>query len=242
MSWRCFVLRRKFVPYLDGEVTPREEKRLDDHLAVCPACRERLTSVCAGHRAARQLGRLGPETSQRPPEFDELWASVGARLERSGQAAQTGRAMPRPLPVPLAAATLAVLVLAFSVLLVKAGRKFASMAGDRTVMPAGAGGRRAYVPLRIAEFPSKAGSPVVTEGYVRGVYFDQEEKTLHIKLVDNQQQPEPFVICEVRSFGRVAIPEEGSRVRVYGTARFDSQPGRGWNEVNPVTNIDILKR
>lgn len=40
----------------------------------------------------------------------------------------------------------------------------------------------------------------------------------------------------------MAIPREGSRVRVYGMARYDSQPGRGWHEVNPVMKIDVLKR
>jgi len=31
-------------------------------------------------------------------------------------------------------------------------------------------------------------------------------------------------------------------VRVYGTARYDAQPGRGWHEVNPVLTLAVLKR
>ena len=40
----------------------------------------------------------------------------------------------------------------------------------------------------------------------------------------------------------IPVPAEGSRVRVYGVARFDAQAGRGWHEVNPVLDIAVLKR
>jgi len=109
-------------------------------------------------------------------------------------------------------------------------------------MPSKAREYRDFTPLRITDFSSNTKSPVVTEGFVRDVYFDREEKTLHIKLVDVQQKAEPFVICEIPSPGGMTIPRGGSHVRVYGVARYDSQPGRGWNEVNPVVNIDLLKR
>jgi uncharacterized protein YrrD len=71
---------------------------------------------------------------------------------------------------------------------------------------------------------------------VQDVYFDEQERTLHIKLVEAPNKPEPFVICEVRNLGDVIIPRQGNRVRVYGTA------GRGWHEVNPVLTLAVLKR
>jgi hypothetical protein len=230
MTGLCFFLRRRFVPYLEGRLSPGEREHLETHIARCRRCRELMSQVRAGHEAGRQFGRLGPEDRKRPPEFDELWA--GTRAET----------LLRPMSWSRAVPALVVLVIALAAVLVMSRRAAPWRSGGQAVLSAAAGRSRGFVPLRIGEFPSKSAAPVVTEGFVRGVYFDKEEKTLHIKLVEQEQEGEPFVICEVRSPGRMAIPQEGSRVRVYGTPRFDPQPGRGWSEVNPVTNIDILKR
>jgi hypothetical protein len=230
MSWRCSFLRRRFVPYLEGEVPQREAKRLGKHLAGCPECGELFERLRVGHQAAQQFARLNLETGRRPPEFGELWTRFRATLIRRG------------LSTSIAVRALVVLVLALSALLVMSNRKTLWQAREKAVIAENAREFRNFTPLRIAEFPPKTASPVVTEGFVRGVYFDEEEKTIHIKLVELQQKSEPFVICEIRSPGRMAIPQEGNHVRVYGISRYDSQPGRGWNEVNPVTNIDILKR
>ncbi|HVP91477.1 MAG TPA: zf-HC2 domain-containing protein [Terriglobales bacterium] len=234
MTGRCFFLRRRFVPYIEGELSPGAEERLERHLVRCLNCRELLARVKAGHEAGREFGRLGPEGEPRPLGFDELWARKdGAR----GRPAAF-RLLAAPVALPAIALSLLVLVALSAV----SRRTSPPRSAERALSRAGAGRSGGFTPLRIAAFEPNTKSPVVTEGLVRGVYFDEKEKTLHIKLVDNEEKPEPFVICEVRSPGRMAIPQQGSRVRVYGIARFDSQPGRGWNEVNPVTNIDIIKR
>lgn len=233
MTGLCFFLRRRFVPYVEGGLSAGEREHLETHITRCRRCGELMSRVRAGHEAGRQIGRLGPDDRKRSPEFDELWA---------GTRAAAGRPILRPMSWSRAVPVLVVLVLALTAVLVMSNRTAQWRRGGQAVLSAAAGRSRGFVPLRIGEFPSKSAAPVVTEGFVRGVYFDQEEKTLHIKLVEQEQKAEPFVICEVRSPGRMVIPQEGSRVRVYGTPRFDPQPGRGWNEVNPVTNIDILKR
>lgn len=242
MTGLCFFLRRRFVPYLEGGLSAGERKRLETHVARCRRCGELMSRVRAGHEAGRQFGRLGPDDGKRSPEFDELWAGTRAAAGRRDLEGKPERPVLRPIswsrPVP----ALVVLVLALAAVLVMSRRTAQWRPGGQAVLSAASARSRDFVPLRIGEFPSKSAAPVVTEGFVRGVYFDKEEKTLHIKLVEQEQEGEPFVICEVRSPGRMAIPQEGSRVRVYGTPRFDPQPGRGWSEVNPVTNIDILKR
>jgi hypothetical protein len=242
MKGRCLFLRRIFVPYLEGGISPREAERLEKHLADCRECGELFTRLRAGHQAGRQFGRAGPETGQRPPEFKELWADIDATLNRRGMPVRTGKNILHALTTPLAVRAVIALVLALSVLLVLSNRKTLWRADDRAVISSNAREFRDFTPLSITDFSSNTKSSIVTEGFVRDVYFDEQEKTLHIKLVEIQQKSEPFVICEIRNPGGMAIPREGSRVRVYGTARFDSQPGRGWNEVNPVMNIDVLKR
>jgi hypothetical protein len=238
MRWRCFFLRRGFVPYLEGEIAPRKAKSIESHLARCPECRELLARVCAGRVAARHLGREALGTGHHPPLFEELWEDIGARLTaRHRQVWNVGNVL-RSLSRPVTAQLLVVLVLALSVWLVVSYRISPMRPGVSLNTP----DFRGFTPIRIAEFSSNNRSRVVTEGFVNGVYFDEEEKTLHIKLVEARHESAPFVICEVLNPSGIAIPREGSRVRVYGTARYDSQPGRGWNEVNPVTNIDVLKR
>jgi hypothetical protein len=242
MNWRCSFLRRRFVPYLEGGIPPRQAARLEKHLADCPECGELFQRVHAGHQAGQQFGRLGPEIDRRPPEFEELRARIGAALERPGARGWTMRNIFDALATQLAVKVLIVLVLAQAVLLVLSNRTRLPADGVKAGISSSALEFRDFTPLRITEFPSNTKSRVVTEGFVRDVYFDEQEKTLHIKLVEIRQKSEPFVICEIRSPGGMAIPREGNRVRVYGTARYDSQPGRGWNEVNPVINIDVLKR
>ena len=242
MNCRCLFLRRKFVPYLEGGISSRQAERLEQHLADCRECGEFFTRLRAGHQAGRQFGRVGPEIGRRPPDFEELQADIGKTLNRRGVPVRTGGTFLHALTTSFAVRALFALALALSFLLLHSNRITLWRANGRAAMPSKAREYRDFTPLRITDFSSNTKSPVVTEGFVRDVYFDREEKTLHIKLVDVQQKAEPFVICEIPSPGGMTIPREGSHVRVYGMARYDSQPGRGWNEVNLVVNIDLLKR
>lgn len=200
MSYRCYLLRRKFVPYLEGGLPPREAGRIEEHLAGCRTCGERLTTLRAG-----------------------------------GNLLQT-------LSTTLAVRVLLALVLAQSVLLVVSNWRTFRPANEVVAQSPDVRGLRGFTPVRIPEFSANSQFQIVTEGFVQGVYFDEQERTLHIKLVEVPNKPEPFVICEVRNLGDVIIPRQGNRVRVYGTARYDAQPGRGWHEVNPVLTLAVLKR
>jgi hypothetical protein len=230
------------VPYLEGGVAPREAKRLERHLGGCQECCELLTRLRSGHEAGRQFGRLAPDAGHRPPEFEEIWAAIGATLERPGRPARTGGKFLQALSTPLAVRLLIALVLTQTALLVVSQRKIVWWANDGAPGSTAAREFSGFTPLRIPEFSSNSKYQIVTEGFVQNVYFDEEEKTLHIKLVEILHQQGPFVICEIRNLGGMTIPREGSRVRVYGTARYDAQPGRGWHEVNPVLTLAVLKR
>ena len=224
MSLACRILRRGFVPSLEGGLRRGRVRRLERHLAGCGECRALFDRVRVGHEAGRRFGRLRPDAPSRFPAFEELWAGRPAR---------------RGLRPAVALAALGGVAAALVAVLAVAGR---SPFRPRDAVSAGPSAGREFTPLAIREFAANSRTRIVTEGYVHNVYFDEEERTLHIKLAEGPHQTEPFVICEVRDVRGLTIPREGSRIRVYGQARFDAQPGRGWHEVNPVTNISVLKR
>jgi hypothetical protein len=212
MSLRCFFLRRSFLPYLVGDLGSGQAGRLERHLAACGNCSDLLARTRAGHEAGRQLGPSLPQSFPCLPEFEDL----------------------RPVPPP--ARALSPSVAAAAVLAVTAALMLVFVVGRGR--PAGSG----FTRLAIREFTDRSHSRVVTEGFVRQVYYDEQERTLHIKLAEEPHDQAPFVICEVRDSRGLEIPSEGSRIRVYGQARFDAQPGRGWHEVNPVLDIAVLNR
>jgi hypothetical protein len=227
MSVSCFFLRRKFVPYLEGGLPPRQAQRLERHLAGCRLCGDLITRIRAGHQSARRLGLRPSDPSPRLPEFEEIWARrfpvlrVLPRLEVSALLA--------------VAAGLVILVAVSSLTLTSRSRQGFVASRDRRA-------DRDFTPLAIREFAGNSRDRIVTEGFVHNVYYDEQERTLHIKLVEGLHDPEPFVICEIRDVRGLTVPPQGSRVRVYGMARFDAQPGRGWHEVNPVMDIAVLSR
>jgi hypothetical protein len=242
MRCQCFFLRKKFVAYLEGGVAPGEAKRVEKHLGTCRECAELLARLRSGHEAGRQFGRFTPAAGHQPPKFEEIWTAIGATFDRPVRPAMAGGRILQALSTPLAVRALIVLVLIQTVLLVVSLRKIPSRAVAGVVRTEDAPLLRGYAPVRIAEFSSNSEFRVVTEGFVKDMYFDEHERTLHIKLVETLQKQGPFVICEIRDIGGLTIPSPGSRVRVYGTARYDAQPGRGWHEVNPVLTLAVLKR
>jgi hypothetical protein len=220
MSLSCRILRPGFVPYLEGELQPGRAGRLERHLAGCGECRELIERVRAGHETGRRFGRLRADIPPRFPAFEELGA---------GRPARRGfwPAVAVPALLSVAAGLAALLVIS---------------GGGSPLRSRSVKADRAFTPLAIREFTTNSKNRIVTEGYVHNVYYDKEERTLHIKLAEGPRDTEPFVICEIRDASGLTIPREGSRIRVYGTARFDAQPGRGWHEVNPVMEIAVLNR
>jgi len=239
--WR-FYLRRKFVPYLDGELSPPEAKRVETHLQTCEKCRTRFVQLRAGHRLARQLRQLASDGDHRPQEFDTMMAEADETVLRRSKLVRVWESWLDALTAPRVALALAVLVLVLSALLAVSNRRI--LFGERNGVSAKltALDFSRFRSLSISELQSNTLPHIATEGYVRDVRVDSEEKTLHFKLAEIPQGPGPFVVCEIMSPNGMAVPREGSRVRVYGVARYDAQMGRQWQEVNPVLNIAVLKR
>jgi hypothetical protein len=227
MNPLCVFFRRKFVAYLEEGLGPAPKRRLERHLADCRACADVLERVRAGHEAGRLFGRLDPGLPERPPEF-----GVPLPLRPSA------RRLSPPFAVGALLAAAAGLVMIF----ILAGREAGPPPGEGSAQAGLQGRGMGFARTAIGEFPERRQDRVVTEGFVRSVYFDEEERSLHIKLAEQPSGAGPFVICEVRDARGLAIPREGSWIRVYGQARFDAQPGREWHEVNPVMEIAVLKR
>ena len=217
MSLSCVLLRRRILPHLQGELGPHAAAGLDRHLARCGRCAARLSRLRAGHEAGRSFGRLGPAAAARLPSFEETRTAWQARRS----------------PFVVLTAGLAAVAGLVAIVVVT---------GRNTALREGQASTGSFTQMSIRDFGSRDRSRVVTEGYVQNVYYDEQEQSLHIKLAESPLGQGPFVICEVRDARDLTIPVAGSRIRVYGTARYDGQPGRGWNEVNPVLEIAVLNR
>ena len=239
--WR-FYLRRRFLPYLEGELPSVEAKRLETHLQTCEKCRTIFVQLRAGHQLARQLRPIPSDRVRRPPEFETMLADADELTRGRSKLARVWDNGLDALTTPRVAFVLAVLVLVLSTLLVVSNRSilFGEKKDASTKLTALDFSR--FRALSILELQSNTLPHVATEGYVRDVRVDSEEKTLHFKLAEIPQGPGPFVVCEIMNQNGMAVPREGSLVRVYGVARYDAQTGRQWQEVNPVLNIAVLKR
>lgn len=239
--WR-FYLRRKFVPYIEGELQPREVKRLEKHLLDCEWCRAMFVRLREGHQLAQQLRHLSPDGAHRAPEFEGIKANVGEIVAKHHRLARVGENWLYTLTTPRVVLVLTILVLVQLAFLVVSNRRVLFGGRNSVTVKSSALDFNDFHPLSIPEFKSNTRPHIATEGYVRDIHVDKEERTLHFKLVEMPHGSGPFVVCEVISPTGMTLPREGSRVRVYGVARYDAQPGRKWHEVNPVLNIAVLKR
>jgi hypothetical protein len=238
-----YRLRRLFVPYLDGELAADSAKRVEDHLRACGRCRAEFARLRAGHRLAARLGRTNAAGDAHPPVFEAPETGTGlGRLPRFRRAVDRWADRLAPLASTAVIQGTMAVALVLAVVFAVTGRRMTI--GERAALLAKSNTLNIgdYHALRIPELPANTRPYIATEGYVRDVYLDPEERTLHFKLVEAAKGSEPFVVCEILSPAGMALPQEGSRVRVYGVARYDAQPGRKWYEVNPVLDFAVLKR
>jgi hypothetical protein len=230
------------LPYLEGELPPGEAARVEKHLRDCEDCRVKFFRLRVGHQSARELRRLESAGPLPEPKFEDLMADLGRTP--SGRRRRWIHAWENWLyarTTPRLVQGLFVLALVLAALLAISNRRilFRDRAGEEIKLQAMDPGD--FYPLRIPDLASNTRPRIVTEGYVRDVRIDEEERTLHFKLAEIPQGAGPYIVCEIMSPIRMTLPREGSRVRVYGVARYDGQPGREWHEVNPVLNIAVLK-
>jgi len=239
--WR-FKMKRKFVPYLEGSLSPGGAKRLEKHMLDCESCRAMLARLRAGHAFAQQLPHLGLEAARRGPEFEAMMHDLGEMATPRRAWIRVWENWLYASATPRVVQGLLALVLALLALVVVSNRRI--LFGERQSIAAlsNALDLSGFHSLSILDLSTNTRPHIATEGYVRDVRVDEEEGTLHFKLVEIPHGSGPFVVCEIMNPTGMSLPREGSRVRVYGVARYDGQPGREWHEVNPVLNIAVLKQ
>jgi hypothetical protein len=235
-----FSLRKKFIPYLEGQLSPREEERLKTHLLNCERCRGLFVRLRTGHQFAKHLSRPSAESATRPPEFESIMADL-ADATSWRRRTRVWESWHDVLTSPRAVRVLTVLVLVQLALLVVTNWKVLFAERHRAAFQAGAFDFSNFQPLQISDIERNTYPRIATEGYVRDVHVDPEERTVHFKLVDIPKGSGTYVTCEIMSLMGVPVPREGSRVRVYGITRYDAQANRNWQEVNPVLSIAVLK-
>lgn len=240
--------RRRFLPYLSGTLAPGKVRALEAHLAECGPCRSAFVRLKEGHRLAARLPGieeslpLAEEEGVSAPVFSATLAEAGRggvlKRKWNGMRVSWSLAASAPRTVWI----LATVVIFQAALLVVLNRDalFEPEKPARATL-SGIDIHRFQI-LDIAELPGNVHPHIATEGYVRSVWMDDEEKTLHFKLASSPEGDGPYVICEILSPDRISAPRAGNRVRVYGLARYDAQAGRRWHEVNPVLNISYLNR
>jgi hypothetical protein len=236
-----FKLRRKLLPYIEGQLPEKDVKRLERHLLDCAPCRELLLRLRTGHQIAQAFRRH----TARSDQFFEFESMMGGMKVTSGSEAWRGWGWQRLLErwaTPRVLGALTVVLIAQLVLLVASNRRF--LFGQHAAAP----GRSQTLDLndfhllKIADLKFNTEPHIATEGYVADVHTDAEEGTVAFRLVQSPATLRAFVVCEIMSPIKIAPPREGSYVRVYGVSRYDAQTDRKWYEVNPVLNIAVLKR
>ncbi len=226
-------LQRGFSLYLNGELEPGAVKRIEDHLLDCGSCRTRLAHLRNGHRLAQQLPRFAPRS--------DPWAAIEAALDAPGPTAHrrpTARWRELGLKPGFALATISVIAL-FGALLITYGTRAPTEERAESLVAEALDLSQFHL-VSIAAIEQNQKPHVVAEGFVSEVIAD-EDGDLRFRLVDDLGRAGPFIVCEIIDPIRVRTPSVGSRVRVYGVSRYDSQPNHNWYEVHPVLNIEVVR-
>ena len=225
-----FDLRRRFSLYVNGELESSEVKRVEDHLIDCGSCRTRLVRLRNGHRLAQQLPKFMPQ--------NDPWAAIEAAIDESKTApAATGlRAL--WLKPGFALATILAIALVGALVAIRNASSPQEQIDDALV--AEALDLSQFHLVNIADIERNQKPHVVAEGFVSEVIADADGDS-KFRLVDQLERPGPFIVCEIIDPIKVRTPSVGSRVRVYGVSRYDSQPNHNWYEVHPVLNIEVVR-
>jgi Putative zinc-finger len=239
MSCWHFGLRRKLLPYIEGELNEKDVKQVERHLLDCGLCRDLLLRLRAGHQMAQSLSAQVPD-SDHFSGFEAMLASVRKESSRSRRLWAWHDWVDR-FATPGVLGALTVVLVAQLALLVVSNRDVLFGQHTSVTVKTSALQLNDFHLLSLAEVKFNTEPRISTEGYVKDVHRDGEEGTLAFKLVANPQGHGPFVVCEIMSPIKMPAPQDGSYVRVYGVSRYDAQADRKWYEVNPVLDIAVLK-
>ena len=227
-----FDLRRSFSLYVNGELESSEVKRVEDHLIDCGSCRTRLVHLRNGHRLAQQLPRFTPR--------NDPWAAIEAEIDESRTTETPATNRQRAPWLKPGFALVTILLIALVGALVAIRNASAPREENTESLVAEALDLSQFHLVNIADIERNQKPHVVAEGFVSEVIADADGDS-KFRLVDQLEQPGPFIVCEIIDSIRVRTPTVGSRVRVYGVSRYDGQPNHNWYEVHPVLNIEVVR-
>jgi len=217
-----FDLHRKFVHRLHGLLPSREQNKLDNHLARCADCRNRVERLRSVEKLLTNL------PLQNAP--GDMWEKIEGRL---------GRIIPRSGDPSWKKAAV---VAAFGLISGLIGAATYGRLSNHEFFREAGFNADEFKPVPITRMADTTEPHIVTEGYVTEAKVEEDDGDRVFKLVEKLNSSGPFVICEVIEPLEVPIPPVGSRVRVYGVSRFDAQSDHNWHEVHPVLNIEVLKK
>jgi hypothetical protein len=214
VCWR-FDLSRNFLRYLDGELSPRNVKRIENHLLDCSPCRARLARLRGGQRFASSLAHLTPQ--------HDPWQQIEAALIVDARPFETAKIAPP----------------ANRILLLKhrSSAQNSRLQIDAEIDP------KEFQAVKISNIEHNTAPHVMMEGYVSKVEAEPDGDMI-FRLVEDLDHPDRFVVCEIISPLKLQLqpPPRGSHVRVYGVSRFDTEDNHNWYEVHPVLNIETVRR
>jgi len=210
-------LHRRFPQYLDGAASPGIVERIERHLLDCSGCRARLVRL----RETKRL--LGALPAVAAPPFERLMARTPPRAPR------LSLRVPRFLTHFAADALVASALFAAFTLL------YTHTASAR-IRPFDAASFRQ---IDVRQVAATDDPHVVVQGVVSDVIGENGEGSHRFRLTD-PREPRSFVVCEILDGDAPRAPRNGTRVRVWGVSRYDSNPSHRWFEIHPVLKVEVL--
>jgi Putative zinc-finger len=205
---------RKLLPYLHGVLSASDAQKIEKHLSRCSSCKAKANRLLEGDAFAR----LVPSVSSKENGWSKLEAAISREQFPTTRVSRT-----------CAAITVLSMTAFFGWRIGRLSDTPYNFESDE------------YRSVAISEMPSNTEPHVVTEGYISEVRFDHEDGDLLFKLVENLEEPSPFVICEIIPPSNLDAPAIGKKVRVYGVSRYDAKEDHRWYEVHPVMAIEPVK-
>lgn len=213
-----FRLRRLFPLYLDHAAPPALVARIEQHLLACGACRAQLVHL----RDAKSL--LDNVRPMEVPPFDRVMSRPPAA------------AAPRPLRIvpPFVRHLVADVAIAATLFLVFT-LLYSHTASARNRLF----DLSEFRPLPLPSINETHDPHVIVQGVVSRMRGEREEENRRFRLSD-PNNTRAFVVCELLDGDPLKMPRAGSRVRVWGVTRYDSNPNHQWFEIHPVLKVEVL--
>lgn len=218
-----FDLRRKMVSYVHGRLSPGSVRAMEVHLIDCGRCRSRLEGLLRADALMRELPRAMAGA--------DMWKGI----EQAIATPQRSREQSAGYRIWAVSAAAVVVALFLGFLLSDEWFVLRHTGRTPSVMS------EKFQEISLSQFSNTDEPHVSTVGYVSEVQTDEEDGDLTFKLVDDIHRPKHFVVCEIIPAFKMEPPPPGSRIRVSGINRFDSEAEHRWFEIHPVLNIEQVQ-